>query len=232
MTRRAGVNSDETRANLIRAAIEEFREKGYSNSSLRRICNKAGVTTGALYFFFDSKNDLFEKAIEPTTSKLVQTIQEGYDSEFNSDDIDPSIVGKTAVSRRVLDICYENREVTDIILAHQDHPAVIKLHKALSDVLSTRLEILTRLLYDEVPETSILNHNTFSWFTQTETFLGRYVLQLNLPKEEALHQIDAIIRVLRCSMGALIETDERAGLLSPNKAQPIYKALGYAKRVD
>lgn len=232
MTRRAGVNSDETRANLIRAAIEEFREKGYSNSSLRRICDKAGVTTGALYFFFDSKNDLFEKVIEPTTSKLVQTIQEGYDSELSASDFDPGIVKKITISRRVLDICYENREVADIILAHQDHPAVIELYKAMSDVFARRFEILTRLLYDEVPETSILNHNTFSWFTQTEAFLGRYVLLLDLPKEEAVRQLDAIIRVLRCSIGALIETDERAGLLSPDKAQAVYEALGYAKWVD
>lgn len=33
--------------------------KGVCKSSLRAICREAGVTTGALYFFFQDKDDLF-----------------------------------------------------------------------------------------------------------------------------------------------------------------------------
>ena len=41
-----------TRENLIRAALREFAARGYDESSVREICAAAGVTTGALYFFF------------------------------------------------------------------------------------------------------------------------------------------------------------------------------------
>ena len=41
-------------------AKEEFMEKGYNKASLRSICSKAGITTGALYFFFENKEDLYE----------------------------------------------------------------------------------------------------------------------------------------------------------------------------
>ena len=44
---------------LIEAAKKEFLEKGYNKASLRTICSKAGVTTGALYFFFENKAELF-----------------------------------------------------------------------------------------------------------------------------------------------------------------------------
>ena len=54
----------EKRELLISAAKEEFLEKGYNKASLRSICAKAGVTTGALYFFFENKADLFSAIVD------------------------------------------------------------------------------------------------------------------------------------------------------------------------
>ena len=54
MSRKAQTDSGETKRGLIASATEEFAEYGYEGASLRQICSKAGVTTGALYFFFDS----------------------------------------------------------------------------------------------------------------------------------------------------------------------------------
>ncbi len=50
----------ETRKMLLESARTEFMEKGYMKASLRNICRNAGVTTGALYFFFEDKEALFE----------------------------------------------------------------------------------------------------------------------------------------------------------------------------
>ena len=54
----------ETRAKLLASAKAEFLEKGYMQASLRNICKNAGVTTGALYFFFKDKEDVFASLIE------------------------------------------------------------------------------------------------------------------------------------------------------------------------
>ena len=48
-----------TRQKLLEQAKVEFAEKGFMKASLRTICTNAGVTTGALYFFFRDKEDLF-----------------------------------------------------------------------------------------------------------------------------------------------------------------------------
>ena len=45
----------ETEAKLLASAKSEFLEKGYAKASLRKICANAGMTTGALYFFFKDK---------------------------------------------------------------------------------------------------------------------------------------------------------------------------------
>lgn len=47
--------------NLIHtAAMQEFLEKGFKSASLRNIVKTAGVTTGAFYGYYNSKEDLFE----------------------------------------------------------------------------------------------------------------------------------------------------------------------------
>lgn len=65
----------ETKEKLIASAKSEFMEKGYAKASLRKICARAGVTTGALYFFFDDKEDLFRAIVEPPLTMLVNMMQ-------------------------------------------------------------------------------------------------------------------------------------------------------------
>ena len=48
---------------ILSAAMQEFLEKGFTSASLRNIAKKAGVTTGALYGYYDSKEDLFEALV-------------------------------------------------------------------------------------------------------------------------------------------------------------------------
>lgn len=48
-----------TQAKLFEAARELIREKGYERTSLEEIAERAGMTTGAIYSNFKSRNDLF-----------------------------------------------------------------------------------------------------------------------------------------------------------------------------
>lgn len=63
-------NNKETKERLIESACSEFSEKGYTKASLRKICSAAGVTTGALYFFFKDKEDLFAAIVEKPFDEL------------------------------------------------------------------------------------------------------------------------------------------------------------------
>ena len=48
---------------IFSAAFQEFLEKGYKSASLRNIVKMAGVTTGALYGYYKSKEELFEALV-------------------------------------------------------------------------------------------------------------------------------------------------------------------------
>lgn len=48
-----------TLENIHKAAKEEFLEKGFKGASLRNIVKTAGMTTGAFYGYYGSKEELF-----------------------------------------------------------------------------------------------------------------------------------------------------------------------------
>ena len=55
----------QTEQKLIRSGRAEFLKKGYVKASLRDICKAAGVTTGAFYFSFESKEALMTAILDP-----------------------------------------------------------------------------------------------------------------------------------------------------------------------
>ena len=58
--------SDEEKSTLERileAARHEFVGKGFKSASLRNIVKEAGVTTGAFYGYFTSKEELFDALV-------------------------------------------------------------------------------------------------------------------------------------------------------------------------
>ena len=71
----------ETRNKLLLSAREEFIEKGYMKASLRNICKNAGVTTGALYFFFEDKEDLFDAVVGETVKGIWMLMQTHFQEE-------------------------------------------------------------------------------------------------------------------------------------------------------
>jgi AcrR family transcriptional regulator len=64
--------ADETRLALLRAARELFTENGYAHTSTEQVVERAGVTRGALYHHFDSKQALFEAVFIELEGEFVE----------------------------------------------------------------------------------------------------------------------------------------------------------------
>ena len=54
---------------LLASAKRAFLEEGFEGAALRKICSDAGVTTGAVYFFFHSKEELFDALVKSTVEE-------------------------------------------------------------------------------------------------------------------------------------------------------------------
>ncbi|MFI7285057.1 ScbR family autoregulator-binding transcription factor [Streptomyces anulatus] len=63
--------AEQTRRALLLAAAEVFDEYGYAGASITRILKRAGVTAGALYFHFGSKEDLAKAVMNSQPDTIV-----------------------------------------------------------------------------------------------------------------------------------------------------------------
>ncbi len=59
MARRTKADANQTREDLIQAATQLFESNGYANTSINDICTDVGITKGALFHHFKSKQDVF-----------------------------------------------------------------------------------------------------------------------------------------------------------------------------
>jgi len=60
----AGVTRNETEERLLDEALTLFAAKGFAATSVREIIEAAGVTRPVLYYYCDSKQDLFERVVK------------------------------------------------------------------------------------------------------------------------------------------------------------------------
>ncbi|MFJ8882596.1 ScbR family autoregulator-binding transcription factor [Streptomyces sp. NPDC102402] len=65
----------QTRSELLRAAAETFDEFGYAGASVNQILKRAGLTTGAMYFHFDSKESLARAVMNAQPETIVPGLE-------------------------------------------------------------------------------------------------------------------------------------------------------------
>ncbi len=123
-------NDYEKRKLLIEAAKKEFLEKGYNKASLRNICAKAGMTTGALYFFFSNKEDLYASIVNPPIEELKRMIIEHYkeDSEFlaNQNSLDMGNIDHSDIAEMIVKHIYKNYDSFILLLSGSKEDALEK----------------------------------------------------------------------------------------------------------
>lgn len=70
--------AEETRKRIYTCAIVLMEQKGFGNFTIEDICKKAGVSVGAFYHYFDSKNDIlaeiFYRADEYFSTQVVNSL--------------------------------------------------------------------------------------------------------------------------------------------------------------
>jgi AcrR family transcriptional regulator len=79
---------------ITRAAVDLFSTQGYANTSVQQIVEAAGVTKGAMYHYFESKDDLLFSIYERMLTLQTQHLEE--------------IVGRgTPIAQTLHDVCVD-----------------------------------------------------------------------------------------------------------------------------
>jgi len=68
-------SQDTTRAAIIDAAAACFAEKGYAETGVAEICARAGISKGALYYHFESKQAIFLELVDIQLADLEEVLE-------------------------------------------------------------------------------------------------------------------------------------------------------------
>lgn len=208
MSRKAGSVSEETRLHLLQAATEEFAEYGYEKSSLRRICQKAEVTTGALYFFFQDKADLFAQVIAPVTGQLLKMLETHYEMELESAKEEAAGHEEEDIraSFAILEFCYRNKKVADIILNHRNLPVVVEFFDRLAEIMDRQTVYLMKLANgNSFPLKNPENQYVIHWFSHLQIDAMLNIISHEFEEEDAKEQLKIMIKFLRGGFRTLLQ---------------------------
>ena len=202
MSRRAGSVSEETKIELLQAAAEEFSTKGFEASSLRQICQKAGVTTGALYFFFDNKEDIFKEVLNLFTSPMLEMIKKHYQSEETEELFNniSSPQGEKEDIEAVLDILkvyYQNETVGRVMIKNMGHPIVEDFFDTLANLATDHYLNIIKLVEERFPRKTPVDPFAVHWFAHLEIQAAMSLITHGMDEEEASKHVKGIVKILR-----------------------------------
>lgn len=211
MSRKTGNVPEETRAALIKAATEEFAEYGFEKSSLRRICSRAEVTTGALYSSFANKNDLFESVVAPVMEQIFYVIETHFKGERASTGRELlDAQGEKNDIQAVMEILhyyFRHQDVCSILFHHREHPAVSRFFDDLIELLDEQGKHLAKLLgagEQENPEEAF-SEDMIHWFSHLQMDMIFYLIEHEMEEKQAEIQVRNMVRFLRGGLYALVQ---------------------------
>ena len=96
----------ETERRILETAKKEFLERGFQGTSMRRIAALAGVTTGALYGYFDSKEKIFDSLVEDSYNAVMNAYKDAH-VEFAALPYDTQVSGMGDITAKCVEWCLE-----------------------------------------------------------------------------------------------------------------------------
>jgi AcrR family transcriptional regulator len=67
------VDHDQYRRTLLQQSLDLFAEKGYSSITMRQLAEGLGVSTGTLYHYFPSKENMYLQLVEELTEQDISS---------------------------------------------------------------------------------------------------------------------------------------------------------------
>ena len=199
----------ETRKHLLECAKKEFLEKGYMKASLRNICKEAGVTTGALYFFFKDKEDLLAELVEEPLRQLYAVMEEHYAAEMRNEDqvaqLELADDRDLEASREIIRRMYANRDTFLLLLTKSQGSRFETWLEEVVDISEQQYRRLCDMVTNATGKPRIDDYMTH-WMAHimVDTFVHLFLHETE--ESVALKHVDALTRYLiRGWMGMMTE---------------------------
>lgn len=105
------------RIDLLRAAEAIFAENGLAAAKVEDITSRAGVSKGAFYLHFKSKQDCFRQIVEGVVARLSACVEAArFDACVAQDSVEALLESRLDHVVDLLEFCWQNRGILQMIL--------------------------------------------------------------------------------------------------------------------
>ncbi|MBE7005397.1 MAG: TetR/AcrR family transcriptional regulator [Ruminococcaceae bacterium] len=183
---------------ILDAAREEFLSKPYEQVSLREICAKAGVTTGAFYNRYKNKEELFDALVAPTL-ELVRSFSDRTESNsyerLDANELRRMWELTPETQARTVNMLYDNSEGFRLLLCHAEGTRYANfLHDFVTEA-TARSHLFIREVYRRGMTTFLIEEEelhmllTAYWSTMFEPLIH------GLSREQALRHSENVAKL-------------------------------------
>ncbi len=178
----------DTERKILEVAKKEFLERGFQGTSMRRIAALAGVTTGALYGYFESKEKIFDSLVKTSYDAVMAAYKDAHE-EFAALPYDTQVSGMGDITARCVEWCleyiYDHLDEFRLILMCSEGTRYSNMVEEMMKVEEESTEefiILMRKNGMEIPEIDpLLEHMITSGY-----FVSFFeIVRHSVPREEA-----------------------------------------------
>ena len=153
---------DKTHELILKSAMKTFKEIGFRNASIRNICKDAGVTNGAFYAHFKSKDDLFAALV----SEKLNVFQESYEGMCDIN------INSVADVMRMFDVSYSSIE-TLIHYVYSEQDVFMLILKSSGG--SSFENFINDLITEECKNTMIFLSSSKKFMKKPENISERFI---------------------------------------------------------
>ncbi len=192
-------NSRETVEKLLQSAKKEFIEKGYMKASLRNICKDAGVTTGALYFFFKDKDDLFRGVVGGPLRELYAILETHIVEELEelrryTPDTEVNIEDDKAVAIQVVKLLFRYKEEYELLITKAQGSSFENVVDEIADQMNIHYSDVFSTMKGYKSKKQMTKEDKFivHWMAHDQVDIFIHLLTHCKSEKEALKQIRAL----------------------------------------
>ena len=190
-------DNNESRTRLIECAKKEFLEKGFAKASLRKIAADAGVTTGAVYFFFKDKDGLLGGVTEAALTSLMGVLEKHFaeDTETDLKSYQQQDGDHDEFAEELVNVIYDNFDEMTILLDKSAGSRFEGIVEEVIDRLDTSYMALAEQYAAAMPGKRV-NRDMLHWLTHVQVDAFIHMMNHFSDREDAMRFIKPVMDYL------------------------------------
>lgn len=113
------VLKEEVQRRIVESALRVFADKGYLTATMAEIAEGAGISTGNVYRYYDTKESLFDAALDPSTVERFKVLLQARVRALTGVSETPSGAAWISASEELMRFTIDNRLRVIVLLSRE-----------------------------------------------------------------------------------------------------------------